>query len=113
MRPKHVYSMKVYLEQGGGLTRFRTYASVDSDTLQPEEASELHRLINDANLFQLPSQPTAPSRGADYLEYKITLETNNNRKHSIKTTDLSMPRHVRPLVTYLKQKAIEKGRDTK
>jgi hypothetical protein len=56
---------------------------------------------DDENFFGLPSQQPAPLRGADYLEYKITIEPNDNKKHSIKTTDLTMPSNVRPLIRYL------------
>ena len=101
--------MKVYFKQSGGLARIDKNVSIDSDSLQQEEASELQRLINDANFFQLTSQPRAPSRGADYLEYKITIEANNNKKHSIETTDLTMPPNVGPLISYLRQKAIKEG----
>jgi hypothetical protein len=41
--------MKVYFEQSGGLVGMGAYALVDSDSLQPEEASKLQCLINDAN----------------------------------------------------------------
>jgi hypothetical protein len=101
--------MKVYFEQSGGLARIGTHASINSDSLQPEETSKLQCLIKDANFFELPSQLAAPSRGADYLEYKITIEANNNKKHSIKATDLTMPPNVRPLITYLKQKVVKDG----
>ena len=107
MRRDYVYSMKVYFEQSGGLVGRGAHASVDSDSLQAEEASKLHGLIKDANFFELPSQLPAPSHGADYLEYKITIEANNDKKHSIKTTDLTMPPNVGPLVRYLRQKAVK------
>ena len=101
--------MKVYFEQSGGLVGMGAHASVDSDSLQAEEASKLQGLIKDANFFELPSQLPAPSHGADYLEYKITIEASDNKKHSIKTTDLTMPPNVRPLIRYLRQKAIKEG----
>ena len=90
--------MKVYFEQTGGLVGVGSHGSVDSDSLPPEEASELQRLIVGANFLQLQSQSSIPSRGADYLEYKITLETNDI-KHSFSFTDLTMP-----LVNYLREK---------
>jgi hypothetical protein len=99
--------MKVYFEQSGGLARISTHVSINSDSLQPEEASQLQSLIKDANFFELPSQLPAPSRGADYLEYKITIEANNDKKHSIKTTDLTMPPNVGPLIRYLRKKAVK------
>ena len=102
-----VYPMKIYFEQGGGLTGIDNNISVNSDSLHPAEASELQRLVENANFFDLPSEPATPLRGADYLEYKITIETNDNKKHSIKTTDLTMPPNVAPLIRYLRRKAVK------
>jgi hypothetical protein len=104
-----IYSMKIYFEQSGGLTGIDNNISIDSDSLVSEEASELQHLIDNAKFFDLPSQPAAPLRGADYLEYKITIETNDNKKYSLNTTDLTMPPNVGPLIGYLRQKAIKKG----
>jgi hypothetical protein len=101
--------MKIYFEQSGGLTGIDSNVSIDSDLLQPEEKSELQHLIDNTKFFDLPSQPSAPSSGADYLEYKITIETNDNMKCSFNTTDLTMPSTVGPLIRYLRQKAIKHG----
>jgi hypothetical protein len=102
--------MKIYFEQSGGLAGIaNNNISIDSDSLDPEEASELQRLVDNSNFFDLPSEPTAPLRGADYLEYKITIETNDNKKHSIKTTDLTLPPNVAPLIRYLRRKAVREG----
>jgi hypothetical protein len=102
-----VYSMKIYFEQSGGLAGIANSISIDSNSLDPQEASELQRLVDNANFFDLHSEPAAPLRGADYLEYKITIETNDNKKHSIKTTDLTMPPYVAPLIRYLRRKAVK------
>jgi hypothetical protein len=103
--------MKIYFKQGGGLAGINNNISINSDSLDPQEASELQRLVDNANFFGLPSEPAAPLRGADYLEYKITIETNDNKRHSIKTTDLTMSPDVAPLIRYLRRKAVkERGR---
>jgi hypothetical protein len=98
--------MKIYFEESGGFAGIDRNISINSDSLHPEEASELQRIVDNANFFDLPSEPAAaPLRGADYLEYKITIETNDNKKYSIKTTDLTMPHNIGPLIRYLRQKA--------
>jgi hypothetical protein len=103
--------MKIYFEQGGGLAGINNNISINSDSLDPQEALELQRLVDNAKFFGLPSEPAAPLRGADYLEYKITIETNDNKRHSIKTTDLTMSPDVAPLIRYLRRKAVkERGR---
>ena len=104
------YCMKIYFEQSGGLAGIDNSISINSDSLDPQEASELQHLVDNANFFGLPSEPAAPLRGADYLEYKITIETNDNKKHSIKTTDLTMPPNVGPLIGYLRRKAVKEGK---
>ena len=109
MRYNCVFSMKIYFEQSGGLAGIDNNISIDSDSLVPEEASELQHLIDEARFFDLPSQPAASLHGADYLEYKITIETNNNKKYSLSITDLTMPRNVGPLIRYLRLKAIKEG----
>jgi hypothetical protein len=102
--------MKIYFKQSGGLTGIDNDISINSDSLDPQEASELQRLVDNSHFFDLHLNPIAPSRGADYLEYKITIETNDNKKHSIKTTDLTMPPNIAPLIRYLRRKAIKEGR---
>ena len=101
--------MKIYFEQSGGLTGIENNVSIDSNSLVPEEASELQSLVDNASFADLLSQPAAPLRGADYIEYKITIETNDNRKYFLNTTDLTMPPSAGPLIRYLRQKAIKKG----
>jgi len=102
--------MKIFFEQSGGVAGIANNISIDSSSLDPYEASELQHLVNNANFFDLPSGTTAQLRGADYLEYKITIETNDNKKHSIKTTDLTIPPNVAPLIRYLRRKAVREER---
>lgn len=99
--------MKIFFEQSGGVAGIDNSISIDSNSLDPQEASELQRLVENANFLDLPPESSAPLRGADYLEYKITIETNDNKKHSIKTTDLTIPPNVAPLIRYLRRKAVK------
>ena len=41
--------------------------------------------------------------------YVNAIEADDDRTHSIKTTDLTMPPNVGPLISYLRQKAIKAG----
>jgi hypothetical protein len=100
--------MKVYFEQSGGIAGISKTVSIDSDSLAQEEASKLLRLIEDAKFFDLPSQPSTPLRGADHLNYKVTVVENESKRHSINTTDRTMPSNVGPLISYLKEKTLRK-----
>jgi hypothetical protein len=103
--------MKIYFEQTEGLIGIHNHISIDSDSLNPDEMLKLQHLIDDAKFFDLPSGELAaalPKHGADYFEYKITIETKD-RKHYIKTTDVTMPQNLGPLIRFLRQKAQRKA----
>lgn len=100
--------MKIYFEQSGGIAGINDSISIDSDLLQPEEQLELERLIGIANFFNIPTElGKDPLRGADFFSYKISVEKDLKR-HSIATTDLTMPPKLSPLLRYLKQKVLRR-----
>jgi hypothetical protein len=98
--------MKIYFEQSGGLIGIENRICIDNNSLNPDEGLKLQHLIDDAKFFDLPRDELAapPKHGADYFEYIITIETKG-RKHYIKTTDLTMPPNLGPLIRFLRQKA--------
>jgi hypothetical protein len=102
--------MKIYFKQSGGLLGIDDHILINSDSLHPEEAAKLERLIDDAQFFNLPSQSAPQEHGADYFEYKVTIEAEK-LKHSIKTTDITMPSNLGPLIRYLRQKAQKEKRN--
>jgi Emfourin len=96
--------MKIYFEQTGGLIGIDLHISLDSNCLPPEELQKLHSLVDNADFFALSSELAAsPKYGADYFQYNITIEVEG-LKHSVKTTDITMPPNLAPLVRYLRQK---------
>jgi hypothetical protein len=100
--------MKIYFEQSGGIVGINYRISINTDSLDADEGLKLQRLIDDARFFHLPSSlGAAPAHGADYFEYKITVVTNDDKKHFVKTTDLTIPSKLGPLVRYLRQKALK------
>jgi hypothetical protein len=102
--------MKIYFEQSGGIVGVNDNISIDTDYLNPDEAFKLQQLIDNAKFFELHAESSeSPQHGADYFEYKITIEAKD-RKHDIKTTDITMPPNLGPLIRYLRQKVlIQKG----
>ena len=104
--------MKIYFEQSGGIIGMNNNISINTDYLSPDEASKIQHLVEDAKFFELPEEPSNSlqrSGGADYFEYKITIETKD-RKHEVKTTDITMPSNLSPLTRYLRQKVLETKR---
>lgn len=74
--------------------------SLDTDSMQPSDSEQLQSIINGVNFFKLPNQMDGKKGTADYFHYKITLETNDN-KHTVETTDVSMPPKFKDLVNFL------------
>jgi hypothetical protein len=103
--------MKIKLERSGGITGMTSSFSADTNTFSPNEADHIQQLINDAKFFDLPAEAAPPpKRAADYFEYVITIEKEGMKPHTIKTTDITMPSTLKPLINFLlnKQRTISK-----
>ena len=99
--------MKINFEQEGGILGVNNNISINTDNLNTDEALKLQQLIDNAKFFELPAESLErPLRGADYFEYKITIE-ERNRKHIVKTTDITMPPNLGPLIRYLRLKVLK------
>lgn len=102
-----IWHMKIYFEQSGGILGIDSNISIDIDYLSPDEASKLQQLVEDAKFFELPEEsPESPQHSADYFEYKITIEAKD-RKHDVKTTDITMQSNLAPLIRYLRKRALK------
>jgi hypothetical protein len=64
--------MRLQVRRTGGFAGIaREGPVVDTDTLAPEEAQELHALVEDAKLDEIP-EPGA--RGPDRFTYELTID---------------------------------------
>lgn len=77
--------------------------TVDLDTLPPDQAETLSRLIDQAHFFTLTENPPIHSN-PDGFQYTITVESETN-KRTIHTSDTSAPEELRPLLQELSQMA--------
>ena len=67
----------------------------------------MQQLVEDAKFFELPEESSeSPQHSADYFEYKITIEAKD-RKHDVKTTDITMQSNLAPLIRYLRKRALK------
>ena len=98
--------MKINFERSGGFAGMLTTVSVDTTLLPSEQAAKLQNMVEDANFFNLSSAPPPPKRGpADYFNYKITVEAEDGRKHSVECTDIAMQPSIKPLIDFLGKQA--------
>jgi hypothetical protein len=98
--------MKINFERSGGFAGMLTTVSVDTSSLPSEQASKLQNMVEDSNFFSLSSAPPPPKHGpADYFNYKITVEAEDGRKHTVECTDIGMQPSIKHLIDFLGKQA--------
>jgi hypothetical protein len=103
--------LKIYFEQSGGMAGLSRKINIDTNFLSPSEAQEIESMIDSSKFFDLPSSTAQPNSGAaDYFRYKITLESDSGNKHTVETTDITMPSGLSPFIGYLRRKIKERNR---
>jgi hypothetical protein len=70
--------------------------------------AELRRAIEDAKFFEMPARNAAPSRGADRLQYSISV-SDGAKAHTVSVTDGAVPDSLQPLIDYLSKAAMQGG----
>lgn len=108
--------LKIFFEQSGGIAGLSKKIALDTNSLPPSEAQEIESIVDNSKFYELPSiilQPKS-NAAADYFKYKITLESDSgNNKHTVETTDITMPSGLSPFIAYLRRKAKEQYRLSK
>jgi len=94
--------MKIYFERSGGFTGILRSLSVDTSSLPSDQAGQIQNMVEKANFFNLsPAQPQSKPGSADYFTYKITVEAEDGRTHSVECTDIAMQPSIKPLIDFL------------
>ena len=94
--------MKIYFERSGGFAGILTSVSVDTSSLPSEQAGQIQKIVENANFFNLSPIPPQSKRGpADYFTYKITVESDDGRTHTLECTDIAMQPSIKPLIDFL------------
>ena len=102
--------MRIRYEKEGGIAYFPGLSkAIDIDTEQLPAAvrSELERLIEATNFFDLPAVSPPPRGAADYRQYKITV-TTSKRGHTVQLTEPIKDLRVQDLVRCLEAIAEER-----
>ena len=93
---------KIIFEKSGGFAGISSSITVDIHSLPSDEAHKIQGMIDNSSFFDLPSKSIPPQKGAaDYFKYKVTVETEEGKKYTIETNDITMPSELRPLVNCL------------
>ncbi|WP_193200084.1 protealysin inhibitor emfourin [Nostoc sp. MG11] len=92
--------MRISFERTGGFAGISKKKTFDTATLPPNEAQELPRLVEAADLFKLPERITSPSAQSDRFQYKLTVE-DNGMQHTVTVSEAALPGTLRPLIEWL------------
>jgi hypothetical protein len=98
--------MKITIERSGGFAGISTTFSADDGTLNLAEKQQLERLLRSSKFFDMPLEsPAAKTRGAaDYFIYRITVEKDPGKSHTVETTDVTMDQSLRSIVDILESR---------
>jgi len=97
--------MRISYERSGGLANIPLKLEVDSESLPEDQAKELKRLIEAADLFNQPATPPAPKDAPDQYHYEITVE-DGKRTRTIQTSDMAASAELLTLFDWLNNLAL-------
>jgi Emfourin len=92
--------MKITFRQSGGFAGMLRGAEVDAQTLDPKQAEELKRLLQE----NPAAETRAASKARDLHQYEITVE-DGGQKRTLHFDDSQVPDALRPLLKTLKQQS--------
>ena len=96
--------MQVQFERTGGFAGMRMAATIDSDSLTPEEAQRLRELVDASGFFELPAEISGAPGGNDRFLYSVTVHIAG-RSHTVRTGEAAIPAGLRPLIDLLSKAA--------
>ena len=94
--------MRVRFQQSGGYAGLIRGCEFDTESLPPDEARLLRSLVKKSNIKGSKRYVTRDAR--DLRTYSITIE-KNEESDSISFDDMSVPKEVRELLSFLESRA--------
>lgn len=92
--------MRIDFTRTGGFAGIRLTTSVETTELPPDQATNLHQLIDNAGFFNLPEKLMPDKPAPDRFDYRLTV-ASAQQTHSIEVNDAAAPQSLRPLLNYL------------
>jgi hypothetical protein len=86
----------ISFKRTGGAMGREIAVDFDLNEMPANMSQRLQNLITESNFFATPVLNEALSK-PDEFEYTVTIDAGNS-KHTIRTTDTSMPESLRPLI---------------
>lgn len=101
--------MQIDFATSGGVTNHELAYRADTDTLPEQEAEELVRLVESSGAFDLEQDQVlheAATGAGNVTAYRLTL-SDGNRETTLWLNDVTAPTAIRPLLSFLRERALE------
>ncbi len=92
--------MRIHFERTGGFAGLKLKASLNADSLTPQQERRLRKLLQESRFFELPLRMDAPVARPDRFQYRLTVE-NENCVHTVQANEDAVPPEMRPLLDWL------------
>lgn len=92
--------MRISFERTGGFAGISKTKTVDTASLEANEANQLPQLLEVANFFNLPANITASPTQPDRFQFRLTVE-DEGKKHTVTVSEAALPGTLRPLIEWL------------
>ena len=94
-------SIIINLQRSGGFIYSPINYTIASDMLSSEETNKLKNLISNSNFYNLKNESLLSTDGADMYVYKITIENKGKSQSLVNITDLSIPKELNDLISFV------------
>ncbi len=92
--------MRIDFIRTGGFAGIQLTTSVETTQLPPDQATTLHKLVDEANFFQQPASIMPDKPAPDRFQYELTV-ASAEQTHTVVCGDPAIPSDMRPLLNYL------------
>jgi hypothetical protein len=94
--------MKINFSRTGGFMPIPLNAQLDTETMNPAEAGQLQRLIEDSGIMSMQGAEVKGARDMHYYTIKIE---DDGQTHRVRFDQISIPSSVKPLIDFLMSRA--------
>jgi hypothetical protein len=92
--------MQIYFKRSGGYMGIPMQGEVDTSSLPAEQAEIIENMLDEAQFFDLPSDPSAQTNGPDRFTYELKV-IRNNAEHTVYFSEQNAPVEINTLVRHL------------
>jgi hypothetical protein len=91
--------MYIYFKRSGGFMGISVQTEVDTSSLPADQAEAIEHMLDEANFFDLPSDPSRVNE-ADRFTYELTV-ISDNTEHTVYFSEQDAPVEINTLVRQL------------